>query len=238
MPAASVQRVIKGGVTASMSIGSGDGWATPTAGNLLVVVANADNVVSAPSGSGTWSTGPSVVDNNAGYAWYKFATGTETTIICAPGASADIVLVALEYSGITAFDVQNSSTISGTPGTLATSNASVTTTQANGLVVAAACLGGANAAIATGPAWTGGLTNVLTGNSQSPATNLPVLMTTFVGELLDAGATGVHSQAASWTNGYTNAQELVLAFKATSAATGPVARQLVVGQAVNRSFTY
>src|SRR5438128_1847817 len=100
MAVAPVQRVGKGAVTASLSIGSTDGWATPTAGNLLVVSANSDALVTAPTGSGTWIAGPSVVDNNAAYTWYKFSTGTETTITCAPSVSDDIAMTVCEYSGV------------------------------------------------------------------------------------------------------------------------------------------
>lgn len=52
MAIANVQRKGKGANAASISIGAGDGWATPTSGNLLVVTANSDATVSI---TGTWT---------------------------------------------------------------------------------------------------------------------------------------------------------------------------------------
>lgn len=229
MAITAVQRKAKGAITASLAIGSGDGWATPTSGNLLVVMVSSDATVTAPSGSGTWSAGPSVVDNNAAYSWYKVSAGTETTITCAPSVSTDIAMTVCEYSGTTAtpFDVQNSSTISASPGGTTTTAVSVTTTTANGLIVAGACLGGANnTANPTGATWTGSLTNVVQANSQASITSAASACSVLFGELLDAGATGAHSQGASWTNGFTNRQELVIGFKAAAvAAAEPVIRR-------------
>jgi hypothetical protein len=233
---ASVQRKAKGAQGASVSIGSADGWATPTAGNLLVFSANSDATV-VLSGAGTVSSGPSVVDGNGTYSWYKFATGAETTITATPSVSDDIVLTACEYSGVLAFDVQNSSTIAGVPGTTSTSSVSVTTTAANGLVVAFACLHSSNSsAQASGPSWTGGLTNVLNTASQGavPTTN-GTYCNTLVGELLGSGSTGAHAQVASWTSGFSNAQALVLAFKPTVATVGKILRPTTVRQAVSRA---
>lgn len=218
MAVANVQRIGKGGITTSLAVGSGDGWATPTSGNLLVVFANADATVTAPSGSGTWTAGSSVVDNNAAYSWYKFSLGTETTITCAPSVNADIALCALEYSGISAFDVQNSSTISGSPGGTATTSVSVTTTAASDLIVALAGMSTPNnTANPTAASWTGSLIQVLAANSQTSGFTAGACAS-LVGELLDAGTAGVKSTAASWTNGFSNRQEIVLAFKAAATA--------------------
>jgi hypothetical protein len=68
---------------ATLSVGSAQGWAAPTAGNVLVAWANA-NITMTLSG---WTAGPSVVDGNGAYMWYKSAAGTETTITFSAGSS-------------------------------------------------------------------------------------------------------------------------------------------------------
>lgn len=229
---AAVQRLAKGAVASPLTIGSVDGWATPTAGNLLVVSANSDSTVSPPSGSGTWTNGPSVVDGNGTYSWYKFATGTETTISCAPGGGAfDIVVTACEYSGVAAFDVQNSSTIAGSAGATTTA-AAVTTTQAGDLILAFALVhSGGGGATLPSPAWTAGLTNVLAAYS---GTNTAATCNSLAGELLNAGAAGLYSPSASWTatTSPSDRQQLTLAFKATTGPAARPARPIIARQAV------
>src|SRR3982751_2078512 len=157
--AAAQTRRIKANTIANQSIGSGDGWVTPTAGNLLVVTFNAD-VTATLTG---YTAGPSIVDNNAAYLWYKVAAGTETTV-AVTNTAANGVLTACEYSGTTAspFDVQNSSTLT-TAGTTTTST-SVTTTAANDLIVALAGLPAFTPAPAT-PSWTNSFVNQLSANN-------------------------------------------------------------------------
>ena len=209
---AAVQRIGKGGNVSSISIGAGDGWATPTTGNLLVVTANSDATVTI---TGTWSSGPSVVDGNGTYVWYRISDGTETTITCTPSVSDRIAITACEYSGNAAvpFDVSNSSTIAGTSGTTTTS-VSVTSTAAGDLIVAAACIHAFFGTAPSAPSWTNSFTNQLTATSGG-TTNLDA--TTFYAELI-AGAAGSYSTSASWTANASDRQELVIAFKAAAAA--------------------
>lgn len=210
MAFANVQRVGKGANAASISIGSGDGWATPTSGNLLVVSANSDALVSI---TGTWTAGPSVIDGNGTYMWYRISDGTETTITCTPSVSDTICITAAEYSGNTAspFDVSNSSTIAGSNGTTTTS-VSVTTTAAGDLIIAAACLHSGGSPQPNTPSWTNSFTNQLTAASGG-TTSADVV--TFYAELT-AGAGGSYSTSASWTGGCGDRQELVIAFKAAA----------------------
>src|SRR5688572_18916593 len=115
-----VQRVSKAAAAVtSLAIGSGDGWSTPTSGNLLVATANGDNIVSTPSG---WTAGPSVVDDNAGYLFWKISAGTESTVTLNEGGTTDMIATVCEYSGNTAtpVDASNSSTITVTEGTTTT----------------------------------------------------------------------------------------------------------------------
>jgi hypothetical protein len=213
---AAVQRKGKGAASvASLSIGAGDGWATPTSGNLLVLTANSDATVSTPSG---WTAGPSVVDGNGAYIFYKISAGSESTITVTPGASADTAMTVAEYSGNAAspFDVSNSSTIAGSAGNTTTS-VSVTTTAAGDLIVAAALLHSAIGANPTSPTWTNSFTNQI---SASSGATVPTC-DSFVAELI-AGAAGAYSTAASWTNNANDRQELVIAFTAaTTAAFAP-----------------
>lgn len=216
MAVAAVQRKIKAAAAASISIGAGDGWATPTAGNLILVSANSDATVTI-GGSG-WTAGPSIIDGNGAYTWYKVAAGTETTITASPSVSADIVLSVCEYSGVAAFDAQNSAMIAGSNGTV-TSAAAVTTSATGDLIVAFALLHSAVviSAFPTSPSWTNSFVHQLTGDS--PATG-GSHCTTLVGELLGAGAAGSYSTVASWTNSMADRQHIILAF--TALGGGPV----------------
>lgn len=221
---AAVQRVANGAIaTTGVSIGAAQGWATPTSGNLLVITVNLDVTMTLPSG---WTAGPSVVDDNAAYLFYKTSAGNESTI--APTyASTNAILTACEYSGMTAtpFDVQNSSTIAASPGTSTTST-SVTTTAAGDLVFAAACLYDFNAAFQpapTAPSWTNSFVNVLNQDVNPSAARHAC---TLVGELT-AGAAGAYATAASWSSASMEARhELVIAFKAAAVtAAEPVIRR-------------
>jgi hypothetical protein len=220
MAIAAVQRKIKAtAAAASVAIGVGDGWAAPTAGNLLVAFVNSDATVPAPTGAGTWSAGPSVVDGNGTYSWHKVATGTETTVTVSPSVTANTILAVAEYSGTTGtpFDVQNSSTIVSTAGTTTTAT-SVTTTQDGDLIVVAALLHGLNGTtIPSGPSWTNSFVNQLTAQTGGVTFQDCV---TFYADLLDAGTAGSKSTSASWTTSCSNKQQLIIGFKAAAPAAG------------------
>lgn len=218
MTVAAVQRIAKASTAGTSTIDSGTGWATPTAGNLIVVTANSDATVTMTSSG--YTAGPSVVDNNAVYAWYKVAAGTETSVVVTLGASTEIVHTACEYSGLTAspFDVSNTSTIPNTDGT-STTSVSVTTTVDGDLVIALAGLAdfSGSGANPTSPSWTNSFTNQLTSVSTGA---LGVRCNSFYAELI-AGTAGAVSTSASWTNSAFKRQELVLAFKAAAATSIP-----------------
>jgi hypothetical protein len=218
MVATPVQRVGKSATTTALAIGAGDGWATPTAGNTLVVAVCSDFTVTAPSGSGTWTAGPSIVANSAVYTYYKTAVGTESTITLSPSGSAKISVTACEYGAMLApsFDTSNSSVINNSLGTTTTA-ASVTTTAAADLIVAFALLhgtGGGTIASPTGPSWSNSFVNQLT-TSTGGTTDADC--TIFVGELI-AGAAGSYSTVCTWTNQRGDREHVILAFKADPAA--------------------
>jgi hypothetical protein len=233
-----VQRVPNAAVASTTgSVGAGQGWVTPTAGNLLVATWNLDVTMTTPTGSG-WTAGPSVVDDNAAYLFYKISDGTESTI-SATFASTNPVTTACEYAGVTGtpFDVQNSTTVTNTPGASTTSTG-VTTTAAGDLVFAMAGLADFNVAFQaapTAPSWTNSFVNVL---SQNVGPSTAKHINTYIGELV-VGAAGAYATACSWsTASMEDRHQLIIAFKAATVAAAPVAPPLVVSQAVNRSYTY
>lgn len=209
MAFAAVQRISKGQASgATLVIGAGDGWATPTAGNLLVATANADATVTMTTAG--FTAGPSVVDGNAAYVWWKIAAGTESSITFTPGVSAPIAGTVCEYSGSAASpaDASNSSTIVGSSGNT-TNAAPVSTTQTGDLVIAVAALhSGINAPSA--PSWSDGFTNELGPVSSGTGTSAHVH--TFYGELV-AGAADSYSTVCTWTTAFSDRQHLIIAFK-------------------------
>lgn len=213
MAIAAVQRLSKIATAAtSVTFASGDGWATPASGNLIVLTINSDNVASTPSG---FTAGPSVVDDNAVYLYYKVSNGTESSITITVG-TANLVATACEYSGVTAspFDVSNSSTILRSNGTTTTST-SVTTTAANDLIIAVAGLAkyDATGTQPTGISWTNSFTNQLSNGVGWGTLNQAQ---TFYAEQLVTTATA-YSTSASWTNNAEDRQQLIIAFKESPA---------------------
>jgi hypothetical protein len=205
---------------ATLAIGSGQGWATPAAGNLIVAWTSSDATNTAPAG---FTAGPSVVDANAGYLWWKVAAGTESSLSIGIGAtSSPTVFGLMEYSGVSATptDVQN--TWAGPTFTPASSTtaASVAATGADGdLFVAVACLGGPGTAFPSAPAWTNSFVNRQTVNGGT--VNTSTAQTGFSADFQNTAAATV-STAASWTGTAAQRQELIIAFK-LAAGGGPVA---------------
>lgn len=221
-----VQRKGKGTNAASISIGAGDGWATPTAGNLLVVTANSDATVTITNIGTAWTAGPSVVDGNGAYIWWKISEGTESTITCTPSVSDTICITTCEYSGNLAspFDTSNSST-NANNGNNVTTSTSVTTTADGDLIIAVAALhlSSGFSSAPTGPSWTNSFVNQISTGTGGTAL---IDCYTFYAELMPAGAAAAYATSAAWTNNVGDRQELVIAFKAaaTAAATYPPQR--------------
>lgn len=220
MTVAAVQRVGKGNNAAagSIAVGAGDGWATPTTGNLLVVSANGDFTTTAPTGAGTWTAGPSIIDGNGVYTWYKVSDGTESTITVAlTSGTFDFCVTVCEYSGITAspFDASNSSTASGV-GSFTSVSVSLTTTAAADLILAFGLFHGAGSSAPTFSSWSNSFVNGLSASSGLVRNQAGY---TFVGELIPAGAAGAYSTVLTTaTSQSSDRQCIVLAFKAAAAA--------------------
>lgn len=206
----------------TITIGSTDGWATPKAGNVIVVVFNGVQTATTPTG---YTAGPSVVDDNAGYLYWKVAAGTETSVAVTQAGTNSATLTAFEISGLLASpaDVQNTAAAPLAAGT-STSVASITTTGVNGdyvLAVAALCRDTSTAGAApTGFTWTNGYTGFLVTQSVGNGAPADDEVTAFA-ELQQA-APGATSTVASWTNAWQARQHLIIGFKLAAGA-APVA---------------
>lgn len=202
----------------SLAIGSAQGWVAPTAGNLIVAWANSDSTVTI---NNTMTAGPSVVDSNAVYLWWKVATGTETAFTFTPAASDTLAAGLFEYSGLAAAptDVQNAApATTGSSGTTVPS-LSVTATGASGdLAIAVAGLHG-NGAASSAPVWTGGFTNRQTMAAGTVGANAYV--STFVADFQNAAAATI-TTSCSWTGANVDRNEVMIAFK-LAAVTAPSA---------------
>lgn len=219
------QRKGKAGTSVvSLSIGSGDGWVTPTPGNLLVVSGNSDATLTMTTAG--FTAGPSVVDGNGAYVWFKQATGAESTITITPGSAATTSMTALEIPGLLLpIDASNSSIIAGVGGTTTTA-ASVTTTAAADFVLAFALIHSVPAAgaMATGPSWSNGFVNrlsITTAGVGGPDSAI------FVGEL-NVGGAGSYSTVCTWTNNMNDRQHIIVAFRAADdVPSRPIGRRVL-----------
>lgn len=205
----SASNATTGTAVASLAVGSTQGWVAPTVGNLIVAWVNADVTATTPTG---FSGGPSVVDGNGVYLWYKIAAGTETTVTF-PFTASDLGTGGLlEYSGVAAspFDIQNFSSVSGSSGTTTTA-VSLTGTGATGdLWVSVAGLhGNSSGAGPASPTWTNSFTNRQTVKTGGVAAGDCY---TFVADFQNTAAATV-STSASWTTAALDRQELFIAFK-------------------------
>lgn len=201
--------------TTTITVGSAQGWATPTAGNYIVVVYNGTQTITALTG---YTAGPSVVDDNAAYVYWKVAAGTETSIsVTQAGATAAIVTV-FEVAGLAAFDLFNSAANTRVSGTTTTA-ASITTTGTSGdwvLAVGALCRDTTGTTFPTGLAWTNSYTTFNTQQTAVSGGGAADCYTSYAE--LDQATAGATSTAASWTNAWFARQHLIIAFKLAAVA--------------------
>jgi hypothetical protein len=215
----------------AMTLASGDGWATPTAGNLLILVTNGPNFVS--TGPAGWTAGPSIANDNGAYLWWKVAAGTESTITVTQNGSGVGTIFCAEYaaSGLlgTPFDVQNFANTTGSAGTT-TAAAAITTTGANGdlvFAVAALCRDVAGTTVPTALTWSNSYSAIF--NHATAGTNGANDVSTWYAELQQS-APGATSTVATWTTGSWNArQALIISFKLAAAPTAPPPGILYIG---------
>jgi len=209
---ARVQNATGNASAASLTVTLGAG---PTVGNLLIAWANSNATVTI-GGTG-WTAGPSVIDGNGAYFWWRVAGASEpSSVTFTPSVSDSICAGLLEYSGNTAspLDASSSSTHSGSAAS-STTAVTVTTTGDHDLGIAAGLLHNSSpsATAPTAPTWTNGFSNV----QATGAVNGSYVVYTFVGDNLNLGTAGSVSTAVSWsTNTWLDAQELLMTFTATA----------------------
>lgn len=200
--------------------------AAPAVGNLLVAWANSDATVII-GGSG-WTAGPSVIDGNGAYTWWKIAGASEpSSVTFTPSVTDYITAGILEYSGSTTspLDATSSSTHSGA-GVSSTTAVTVTTTAAHDLGIACGLLHSSspNITAPTAPVWTNGWSNIQT----QGATPGSYACWSYIGDNLDVGAAGAVSTAVSWsTVTWLDAQELLMTFTAAATPAGQWVPQIV-----------
>lgn len=203
----------------SLAIGSGQGWVTPAAGNLIVAWSSSDATNTGPAG---FSPGPSVVDANAGYIWFAIAAGTESSLSIGIGAaSSPTVFGLMEYSGVSATPTDVQSFWAGptfTPASSTTATSVTGTGTIGDLFIAVACLGGPGTAFPSAPAWTNSFVNRQTVNGGT--VNTSVAQTGFSADFQNTAPATV-STAASWTGTAAQRQELLIGFKLAAAAGPP-----------------
>lgn len=196
------------GTTTSLAVN----FAAPTAGNLLVGVANSDATIATPSG---WTLYDSAVSNQGTYLFYRIAVGDETSVSFVPSVADTVAGAVLEYPQITASpaDVSahdnrtsssNVTALTGTTGVIA---------QATELVVVVAGPHSYSAGVApTSPTW------VTATNRISQATvhgTGPINVALFVGDYTTS-ATGTQSETCTWTNSSQDAGGIIGTFKVSS----------------------
>lgn len=221
MAASLVQHVEGGSLTHVTSLALT--VAKPVAGNLLIAWTNSGSTqtVATDNGSNTgWTLGPSVVNNNAAYLWWRIATATDassmTTVTHHLTATESIHCGFAEFSGVAASpgDVNNTSTTTGVAHTLA---ASITTTGTSGdLVFTIAATSDERAGIPSGPSWTNSYTNVVPSPTSTGGTTVDDDATWIA--WLNQGTSGATSTVGSWTNAPGNVQALIIGFKLAAAA--------------------
>lgn len=192
---------------------------TPATGNLLIGWANSDALVSI-GGSG-WNAGPSVIDGNGTYLWWKISGPSEPAGVTFTPSVSDFICAGLaEYSGTTGtpLDVSGSSTHSGAA-VNATTAVGVTTTADHDLGFSVACLHAGPLAAPTVPSWTNSWSELHEAGAVGPS----YVVYTFAADNTDLGMAGSVSTGASWSGtAWPDAQQLLITFAAAASVSIPV----------------
>ena len=177
----------------------------PQAGDLDVIVANSDTVVSTPSG---FTSAVSAVSNQGAYIFYRFAAGGESSsVTVTTSGNFNAVVGWSRWRGGQAKDVHASVQINSSVGG-ATPAVDTGTLAATGeLVIAAACLHRLASPEPADPVWSSGytaLTSVTQGTSNAGCVQ-------YVAYKTNAG-TAAETPSATWTNGAFDRYILVVTF--------------------------
>jgi hypothetical protein len=221
-----VQSVSNQSLTTSIPVTSAQGWAAPTVGNLIVAWYSGDNTCTAPTG---YTAGPSVVDANAVYFWWKIATaGDSAGVTFTQGGATPGTAGLIEYSGVLAPSPAEAQGGSATFNTTANAAATVgplsqAGTGSNGDLFLA--LAGAHSwsTAPTSPAWTNSFTNFATvtqagassGNSEA----------TFLADFQNTAA-ATPSTTCTWTNNALDRSGIVIAFALAAGGGTPTGGRL------------
>jgi hypothetical protein len=213
-----VQSVSNSSTTTSIAVTATQGWAAPTVGNLIVAWYGGDNTVTTPSG---YTAGPSVVDNNAVYFWWKIATAGDSAGVTFTQSGATAGTAGLiEYSGVVTSSPQETAgptptfNVTGSAGTSA-GPLSQNGTNADGdlFVAMANAHAWSTASAPTSPSWTNSFANFVT---QTAASSNPTQNTSFVADFQNTSAASA-STTVSFTNASTERSALIIAFKLAAA---------------------
>ncbi len=197
-------------------------------GTLIAILVVGNTTFSNP---GTSTLRTSSVVNQGIYGWDLAGTG-QASIALSAGSAGSGQWFAWEMSSGSSYDTSNSAQVNTGPGSYA---ASITPTVGDRHILAAiGALGGSgnvNAVTAFNNSFS------MFGAAQTTAQDYPFS----AGADLDVTANGV--SATSTTATFSSAVPIaaggvIAAYVRAAGATSPVARQLVLAQAVNRSYTY
>lgn len=187
--------------------------ATPTSGNLLIAVV-LDNGANAGTTTITgWTVANSTSSSSSAESWvfYKVSNGSESTTVTANNSDASSMIIAIfEYTGISSpvLDQTNSGS-SAIGGTSINTGTTSTTTAANELLFVEGAIFGV---AATSPSWNNSFSLI---TSTDNNTGLQAL---FTGQQIVA-ATGAYNSTVSFTGVASNANAIIVTFKAGAAAT-------------------
>lgn len=206
-----VQSAGRAVATGDNTVGSGQGWNTPTTGNVLIAFSTADVTHGIPTG---WTLAASAVDWAACYLFYKVSDGTETSVTISPGAHRSILNV-YEYSGldnVTLVDVATSNN-RGSSGLSVSTGTTATSSVADALVFAG--VGSyASTAETSVSSWTNDFTELDDTHIRISGGNISATASRIV------SATGTFETTATFNNSVTNPSGCIAVFAASTGGGG------------------
>lgn len=216
-----VQKVSKSGTGTSLTIGSGDGWVTPTTGNLVIAVANANDLYSM-SGTST-SRFSSIGDQQ--FDIHEYATLPTSVTMTFTSANTYMALTLIEISS-GGFDVVAAHSANGSATNTITTN-SLTTTAANDLVLTIAALHGSSvASVPVTPTYDNGVTQLTT--AVLPVGSNSNTVGQFIGSATAVTAAAFGGTTVSWTNNAVKVDSVQIAYKAPAGSGNATATPAVV----------
>lgn len=177
----------------SHTINSGNGWAAPVAGHVIILCIVSDTTINDASLTGAgWTQVNNAVDNSGTYMYWKVSAGTETsvTVNLTGGASCNLALA--EVSGVTTLDKTAAATGQGT--TTIGTGTTAATTAANELIMALAGIAPGGAAPPTVSSWNNSFVSQESGTNTGVGIGIGIDMATKI-----VSATGAQTATATLT---------------------------------------